>query len=131
MVFYAHSNELDKTKWQTVREHLDNTANIARTLAAGIGLSEFAYPAARLHDIGKYAPEFQKKLDGARLHVDHSTAGAREMLTLFDHNPQQQLIITIFLKKMYFVVFPATRTPYAEENSAARCGNGFLEQETR
>jgi len=95
MVFYAHSNEQDKKKWQTIHEHLDNTAEIARILGVDIGLSEFCQLVARLHDIGKYSPAFQRKLDGAQIHIDHSTAGAQEIISLFNHNPKQQLISTL------------------------------------
>ena len=41
------------------------------------------YAAGLLHDIGKYSPEFQKRLAGANIRVDHSTAGAQEAGKLY------------------------------------------------
>ena len=95
MQFYAHSNERDKSEWQILKEHLLNTAKIATRLGADSGLSEFAAAAATLHDLGKYSQAFQKKLDGEHLTVDHSTAGAVEMLRGFNQNLNQKFIATI------------------------------------
>lgn len=92
MRFYAHSYGSDKSRWQTIKEHLENTANLARAIGSDTGLSEFAYIAALLHDIGKYSPVFQRKLNGAHIKVDHSTAGAQEVTQLFNQNPKQQII---------------------------------------
>ena len=95
MTYYAHSNELDKSRWQSVKIHLINTAELALSLGEDSGLSEFAYFAALLHDIGKYSQAFQKKLDGAHIKVDHSTAGAKEVIKIFGQNPKQQVMGTI------------------------------------
>lgn len=95
MQFFAHSNDHDKSKWQNLKDHLQNTANIASELGAFSGLSEFAALAAILHDIGKYSQAFQKKLDGERLTVDHSSAGALEITKFLIENPNQKFIATI------------------------------------
>lgn len=92
MTYYAHSNELDKSKWQTVKDHLENTARLALSLGEDIGLSEFAYIAALLHDIGKYSLAFQNRLNGANIRIDHSTAGAQEVIKLFKKDADQQLM---------------------------------------
>lgn len=60
---------------QTVKQHNEDTAKLAE---------EFAVPKLKgivgamglLHDVGKYQPSFQRKIDGAALQVDHSTCGA-------------------------------------------------------
>lgn len=95
MAYYAHSNELDKTQWQTVREHLVNTAELALELSHDTHLSEFAYIAALLHDIGKYSLAFQKRLEGAHIKVDHSTAGVQEVKRLYAQDQKQKLMSTI------------------------------------
>src|SRR4030067_43729 len=92
MTYYAHSNALERSSWQTIKEHLENTAKLALILGDDSGLSEFAYVTAILHDIGKYSTAFQKKLDGAQLRVDHSTAGTQEVIRLFQKNRNQELI---------------------------------------
>jgi len=92
MTYYAHSNKFDKSQWQLVKNHLENTAKLASEIGKDTGLSEFANITALLHDIGKYSRNFQNKLDGAHIKVDHSTAGAKEIVKLFNGNPQAQII---------------------------------------
>jgi CRISPR-associated endonuclease/helicase Cas3 len=90
--FYAHSKEgLDKSEWQCLKEHLVNTANLAAGFGRSAGVAELARVAGLIHDIGKYSTAFQKRLEGAKHKVDHSTAGAREIITLFKDKPQKAL----------------------------------------
>jgi len=93
--YYAHSNEYDKSKWQSLSDHLIRTGELARELGRDAGVSTLAQIAARLHDIGKYNQAFQRKLEGAHIRVDHSTAGAQEVLTLFQQTPNQKLLATL------------------------------------
>ena len=60
-----------------------NVANISSEFATDFNASEFAYAGGLLHDIGKYSPEFQKRLEGNYGRVDYSTAGAREAESLY------------------------------------------------
>jgi len=92
VTFYAHSIGSDKSQWQSVKDHLVNTAGLATNLGSDSGLSELAYIAGLLHDIGKYSLAFQRKLEGASIKVDHSTAGAKEIINLFGHTPKQEFI---------------------------------------
>ncbi len=83
-MYYAHTTEKeDKSDWQTLEEHLTNVANISSAFATDFNACEFAYAGGLLHDIGKYSPEFQKRLEGNYGRVDHSTAGAREAESLY------------------------------------------------
>ena len=75
--FLAHQTE-DKTRTQSILEHLQGTAALAQTFGSPFGAEEQAQLAGMLHDIGKYSDEFQKRLQGDTQTVDHSTAGARE-----------------------------------------------------
>jgi CRISPR-associated endonuclease/helicase Cas3/CRISPR-associated endonuclease Cas3-HD len=78
-MYHAHSTDNpDKTDWQILKDHLQNVADIASAFAQDFRAREFAYAAGLLHDLGKYSQEFQKRLEGASIRVDHSTAGARE-----------------------------------------------------
>ena len=78
---YAHSaQELPETAWQGLRDHLDSVADMAAALGGPLSISAAARVAGILHDLGKYAPAFQARLRGDTTSVDHSTAGAAEIL---------------------------------------------------
>lgn len=80
-MYYAHSgSDNSKADWQALRAHLFATADLASQLAAPLGLGAAAHAAGLFHDLGKYTSEFQKRLTGADVRVDHSTAGALAML---------------------------------------------------
>lgn len=83
--YLAHISE-DGIREQTVREHLIGTAELAARFGAAFGAEQDAYYMAILHDIGKYSAQFQKRIHGANIRVDHSTAGARE---LFRHHQSE------------------------------------------
>lgn len=83
MTFYAHSGTPDdRSDWQPLAEHLGSVARLAAEMAEPLGLAPAARLAGLLHDLGKYAPEFQRRLAGADLSVDHSTAGAVKLAEL-------------------------------------------------
>jgi CRISPR-associated endonuclease/helicase Cas3 len=90
LTYYAHTRGTDKADWQTVLQHLTGTAELARRLGADSGLAEFAATAAMLHDLGKYSPEFQRRLEGGPK-VDHATAGAKEIERLLRERGQSMM----------------------------------------
>lgn len=93
IVYFAHSRKgEDKSKWQLLKDHLTATADLAETFGTDAGISELAKIAARLHDIGKYSKEFQRRLDGSGSKVDHATAGAKEVRALFDKDQNQKYL---------------------------------------
>lgn len=77
MKYYAHSSDNPEKSWQTILEHLQNTATLAGDYASKFNARYFGYICGILHDIGKYSLSFQKKLHGENLAVDHSSAGAQ------------------------------------------------------
>jgi len=96
MKYYGHSKkDKDKSEWQMLKDHLSNTADLAEKFGADAGISDLARTAALLHDIGKYSKAFQARLDGAKKKVDHATAGAREIRSLFDQDQNQKYLATI------------------------------------
>jgi CRISPR-associated endonuclease/helicase Cas3/CRISPR-associated endonuclease Cas3-HD len=83
-MFYAHSTKNpDKSDWQPLKDHLLKVADISQQFANDFNAGDLAYTSGLLHDLGKYSPEFQRRLEGANIHVDHSTAGAIEAEKLF------------------------------------------------
>lgn len=81
MTWYAHTgrNE-DKSDWQGLSDHLTAVAERAALMAKSFGLEGAAFIAGLFHDLGKYNPAFQLRLEGRDIRVDHSTAGAQILL---------------------------------------------------
>ncbi|SMG55464.1 CRISPR-associated helicase/endonuclease Cas3 [Paracoccus sp. J56] len=74
---YAHTGiREDRSDWQLLADHLENTAALAAERAEPLGLRAAAHMAGLFHDFGKYDPAFDRILSGEKLRVDHSTAGA-------------------------------------------------------
>ena len=93
---YGHSLKgKGKSEWQLLKTHLHGTASKARAFGADAGVSELAWVAALLHDIGKYSKAFQKRLEGSLHKVDHSTAGARTVMEVFNKTEQDKLVATM------------------------------------
>ncbi|MGI6562831.1 MAG: CRISPR-associated helicase Cas3' [Clostridia bacterium] len=55
------------------------TAKLASDFASVFGCKDLGYLCGLVHDIGKYSQEFQKRIRGHSIYVDHSTAGAIEI----------------------------------------------------
>jgi len=75
MEYLAH---IDGDRAQSIKDHLQGTADLAEEFAAKFGKADWGYCCGMLHDIGKYSAEFQKKIkENLDIRVDHSTAGAK------------------------------------------------------
>ena len=85
MGYIAHK---DGERVQTVKEHLEGTAERAGNFAEKFGKREWGYCCGMLHDIGKYSKEFQKKIqENTNDKVDHATAGAQVCKELGGYYP--------------------------------------------
>jgi CRISPR-associated endonuclease/helicase Cas3/CRISPR-associated endonuclease Cas3-HD len=83
-MYYAHTTtNPEKSYWQLLHIHLKNVAVRSQEYANDFHAGNLAYVSGLLHDIGKYSPEFQKRLEGQKIHVDHSTAGSIEATRIF------------------------------------------------
>lgn len=75
--FFAHSGRrADRSDWQPLAEHLRNVSRLAAERAGCFGAERVAEVAGLLHDLGKYTNEFQRRIAGDALRVDHATRGA-------------------------------------------------------
>lgn len=78
--YLAHISD-DKTREQTLMDHLAGTAELAGQFAKAFDCEEQGQAAGKIHDLGKGTDAFQNRLhDGPK--VDHSTAGAKELYNL-------------------------------------------------
>lgn len=74
---FAHSGTPGlQSDWQSLDDHLRQTGQLAFQRGAALGIGHCAALAAAFHDFGKHDPDFQRRLTGATIRVDHSTAGA-------------------------------------------------------
>lgn len=76
--YLAHISE-DNMREQSLLEHLEEVGKLAEKFASAFGQGEVGRGIGNMHDVGKGSIPFQERLHGAALHVDHSTAGAREL----------------------------------------------------
>ncbi|MDG3002826.1 CRISPR-associated endonuclease Cas3'' [Paludisphaera mucosa] len=95
---FAHTLEGEGMEcWQPLMDHLERVAKLVETHATAFDSSAWGKLAGHLHDLGKYAADFQSYLrnsagdplvidasvlDGVPKRVDHSTAGAVRVLEL-------------------------------------------------
>ncbi len=78
---YAHSGwKADRSDWQLLPDHLDQTATLAAQRGHPLRLLATAGLAGAYHDLGKHDPAFDRVLCGQNERVDHSTAGAKLLL---------------------------------------------------
>lgn len=74
----------DDGRIQTIKDHLEKTAETAKAFAGCFGAGEDAYLCGLIHDIGKYSEAFQKRIyKESKKRVDHSGAGAVELKKRF------------------------------------------------
>lgn len=95
MDWYAHSGSgPHKGDWQGLKSHLSGVAMLAAAMARPFGLERPAYFAGLFHDLGKYDPDFQRRLEGADISVEHSAAGAQilRQITSGDDKAMAQII---------------------------------------
>lgn len=84
--FFAHSRSGEpEGSWEPLLDHLVRVGEMARQFASAFDSGEWGYLAGLWHDLGKYRPEFQRRLRGDRLQVEHAGAGAALAVRLGIH----------------------------------------------
>ncbi len=79
--YLAHSATDTNLEGQPLKEHLENVAKLCTAFCKAFRAENDGRLCGLYHDIGKYSLAFQKRLNGVKIQVDHSSAGA---LLLFD-----------------------------------------------
>lgn len=74
---FLYAAHIKDDRLQTLINHLLGTAMLSSRFAKKFGKEDWGYCCGLLHDIGKYSIEFQKRIRGIPLKVDHSTAGMK------------------------------------------------------
>jgi len=76
-IYYAHSLEDEPpSNWQRLEKHLLRVAKLAARFAEAFDSESWGFCAGLWHDLGKYQAEFQQKLLGSKVSVEHSGTGA-------------------------------------------------------
>ncbi|SDT03988.1 CRISPR-associated helicase, Cas3 family [Paenibacillaceae bacterium GAS479] len=77
-MYYAHRTEgSDRSEWQLLTAHLEQVGELSEKFASQFNAAPWGKLAGMLHDAGKFSKEFQKRLEGNPIPVDHATAGAQ------------------------------------------------------
>lgn len=82
MIAYAHTrtrpdgSPAPESEWEHLAVHLREVAELAAEFASAFGARDWGYLAGLWHDLGKYSREFQAKLRGVKIQVEHAAAGA-------------------------------------------------------
>lgn len=75
--YYAHTLEGEsEEKWQTIKVHAENVAKKIKNFSNLWCTEEYAENLGLLHDVGKYQADFQRRLRGEKISVEHSIGGA-------------------------------------------------------
>ncbi|MEN8613807.1 CRISPR-associated helicase Cas3' [Dehalogenimonas sp. THU2] len=75
--YYARiAHEATGERKQALETHLINAAGLAAGFAADFSSADWGYLAGLWHDLGKYQQDFQRRLNGEKISVEHSGLGA-------------------------------------------------------
>lgn len=85
ILYLAHINK--NGEGQSIEQHLSNVEELCRQWAVE-PIKDLAAVAGKLHDIGKYSDEFQKRINGNNhIQVEHAICGAKEVKKIFGMSP--------------------------------------------
>ena len=92
-LYRAHGGDAaDRGDWRLLSDRLKETGARAAGFLSPVGLAELGEAAGLLHDLGKYTPEFQERLDGAGKRVDRAAADAQAATMEYGPAPGKLLV---------------------------------------
>jgi CRISPR-associated endonuclease/helicase Cas3 len=80
--YIAHKD--DENHEHLLKDHLLSVSLLSQKFASNFGYDLVANQIGLLHDLGKYSMDFQRRIRGSNILVDHSTAGAQFAFTSND-----------------------------------------------
>ncbi|MEI7884238.1 MAG: CRISPR-associated helicase Cas3' [Clostridia bacterium] len=117
MKFIAHTkdgkNFTCEEDCQLLTSHLKNVALYAKKFASSFDAEEEGEIIGLLHDAGKYQPEFQARIRGRRVKVDHATAGAKILVEKYKA-----------IGELYGMAVAGHHTGLSNSGSTASIGDG-------
>ena len=105
MEYYAKS-ENSQGHQETVKEHLQKVAALAREYGEALGLADAAKLGAYVHDFGKYTEASQDVLKGTRTGVDHAISSACFLECCYKGSPGSCPVIQPYLPRCHRRVPP-------------------------
>lgn len=84
MIYRAHVRETTG-EIQTIKEHAEGTAELAAEFSIP-ELADVMKMMGLLHDTGKFLADFQRRIGGENIRVEHSICGAKEVKKLYNSN---------------------------------------------
>lgn len=75
---FARKTEFEngEVKYQKLIDHIEGVSNLTEEFVSKFFTKNVGKVLGLLHDLGKYSDEFQQRIRGENIRVDHSTAGA-------------------------------------------------------
>jgi CRISPR-associated helicase Cas3/CRISPR-associated endonuclease Cas3-HD len=84
MQYIAHTKDgktyTGDSNSQPLEVHLNNVSEYSKKFAESFDAGEVGELIGLVHDIGKYQNDFQKRIRGSKIRVDHSTLGAKVLI---------------------------------------------------
>lgn len=88
MKYIAHTKDgktyVDEENCQLLKDHLKNVSKYSGIFSESFGAGEIGALLGLVHDLGKYQPDFQRRIRGHKIKVDHATQGAKILIEEFD-----------------------------------------------
>lgn len=76
--YWAH--KIEGGAEESIKDHSIRVGKLASQFAAKFDAEDFGRQCGEIHDIGKYSIQFQRRIRGENIRVDHSTFGAKELI---------------------------------------------------
>ena len=98
---------------QTLKSHLTNVSNYAEKFTSYFDAADVGEVIGLIHDIGKYQKNFQDRIRGKSIKVDHATAGAKILAEKYDA-----------ICKFYGMIVAGHHTGLSDSGNVASIGDG-------